>query len=267
MAGITQGSNFPDYGGNHVANTNHVANFLYRLVFGPMSYPGDGSPHALVESFNPTTKAGFLNLASMFAGGPKGEDILNSEMPGQFEAYSMGKAAVGGHMGHDLAPDAWMEAVRAGHRQQAHDLLFGGTVHAKGAIPNRPAFNEPPKDAAAAIAQKLGISPAKVRAQMEAAEKAQANAAREQAIARVLHNHGMANHDPKGQPEFVQHIDHVTKTDQMPAQARAYAGHTVSVGKTGLEHGIFDLIAGGTKQLRQAQLRKILAQQLLNHRN
>ena len=202
MAGITQGSNFPDYGGGHVANANNAANFLYRLIFGPTSYPGDGAPHAMAESFNPTSKAGFLNLASMFLGGGGGKFDASPQMgelgmPNQFEPYSVGKAAVGGHLGHDKAPDAFLEALKSGQHQHAHDLLFGGTVHARGAIPKRPAFNEPPADTAAAIAQKLGISPARVRAQMQAAERHNQNIAHEQIIARVLRNHGLAPYRTK----------------------------------------------------------------------
>ena len=182
-------------------NNTFLGNFVHWLWFGRR--PGSGLaalPGQFFSSVDPRSRAGLVNLASMFAGGGKFDaspKMGELGMSGQFEPYSVGKAAVGGHLGHDKAPDAFLEALKTGNHQHAHDLLFGGTVHARGGIPQRPSFNAPPTDAAAAIAQKLGISPARVRAQMQAAEQHNANVAHEQIIARVLRNHGLAPYRPK----------------------------------------------------------------------
>lgn len=182
-------------------NNTFLSNFVHWLWFG--NKPGAGLaavPGQFMASVNPTNRAGLLNLASMFIPGGKFDAsprMGELGMPHQFEPYSVGKAAVGGHLGHDKVPEAFLQALQSGHNQHAHDLLFGGTVHARGAIPKRPAFDAPPTDTAAAIAQKLGISPAKVRAQMQAAERHNQNIAHEQIIARVLRNHGLAPYRPK----------------------------------------------------------------------
>lgn len=182
-------------------NTSILGNFLHWMFVGNKPGAGlDAVPGQFLSSIDPRSRAGLLNLASMFTPGGKFDaspQLGEMGMPGQFEPYSVGKAAVGGHLGHDKVPEAFLQVLQSGHNQHAHDLLFGGTVHARGAIPQRPSFNAPPTDTAAAIAQKLGISTAKVRAQMQAAERHNQNVAHEQIIARVLRNHGLAPYKPK----------------------------------------------------------------------
>lgn len=52
-------------------------------------------PGQLLSSIDPRSRAGLANLASMFAGGPKSEDILGGD---NFEPYSLQKAQAGGHI-------------------------------------------------------------------------------------------------------------------------------------------------------------------------
>lgn len=159
MANTYGGNNLPDYGGSHVANSNNAANFLYRLIFGPTSHPGDGAPHAMAESFNPTSKAGFLNLASMFLGGGKFDaspQMRELGMPGQFAPYSPGKAAAGGHLAHDSIPAMILHAIKSGQGKEVHDVLFGGEVHARGPIPKQP-LQLPPASREALIQRLMKI--------------------------------------------------------------------------------------------------------------
>lgn len=263
MAGITQGSNFPDYGGGHASGNDPLGNFLRWAWYGKQQGAGlDAVPGQFLQSINPSSKAGLANLLSMFAGGGKFDaspQMGELGMPNQFEPYSVGKASVGGHLGHDKAPDAFLEALKSGQHQHAHDLLFGGTVHARGAIPKRPAFNEPPADTAAAIAQKLGISPARVRAQMKAAEQHNTNVAKEQTAARVLHSHGISQPGTLNEQGFLSFLTQLAKSGKMPEMARVYRGRTVRSGTNPIEN----LLGGGTRAERQRALRLIVSRQLL----
>ena len=240
-------------------NSTFLSNFVHWLWFG--NRPGAGLaavPGQFMSSINPTNRAGLLNLASMFTPGGKFDAsprLSELGMPHQFEPYSVGKAAVGGHLGHDKAPDAFLEALKAGNHQHAHDLLFGGTVHARGAIPKRPAFDAPPTDTAAAIAQKLGISPAKVRAQMQAAEKAQANAAREQAITRVLYNHGMGRSDHLAESTMRNRMEEARLSDRTYQKQSPRSQNLAQIKQM-------------ASAKRAAALQRILAQRMMhNHRN
>jgi len=60
---------------------NHVEHFLGLKQLGQQS----------VQMFNPTTRAGLVNILSMFAGGPKDGgfegEMAMQKVPGQFEAY------------------------------------------------------------------------------------------------------------------------------------------------------------------------------------
>lgn len=136
------------------APNDPVGAFLHWAIYGKQ--PGAGLidvPGQFLHSIDPRSGAGLANLASMFAGGPKSEDILNSEMPGQFENYSTAKAALGGHLGHDqlnpalkplfdVARNHPNPKVRSQAMQLLHDHLFGGEVHAKGSIPGKPGLDQ-----------------------------------------------------------------------------------------------------------------------------
>lgn len=132
VANFQAGSQAVDHG---------MTNFLYRLIFGPMSRPGDGSPGALAQSFNPLHPAGLVNDLSMFVGG--GKDMpegFAKEMPGQFERYSLSKSPVRMQEGQPHDIHALIQRANSRASQPAakmvHDLVFGGEVHAKGPIPS-----------------------------------------------------------------------------------------------------------------------------------
>jgi hypothetical protein len=76
------------FGGSH---DQSIGAFLYRLIFGPTSRPGDGSAHATAEGFNPLSRGGAANdLSMLFGGGPKGDAssmMGDLGMPGQFRDY------------------------------------------------------------------------------------------------------------------------------------------------------------------------------------
>lgn len=246
-------------------NTSILGNFLHWMFVGNKPGAGlDAVPGQFLSSIDPRSRAGLLNLASMFTPGGKFDaspQLGEMGMPGQFEPYSVGKAAVGGHLGHDKVPEAFLQALQSGHNQHAHDLLFGGTVHARGAVPKRPAFDAPPTDAAAAIARKLGISPAKVRAQMQAAEQHNTNVAKEQtqgydaAMARkraessLLRKHGIA---PNGRSLRRD----VLEPHYKDARFSGKPPHTIDPRMFLTRHPAV-----------QAALQRILAKQLFNHRN
>lgn len=120
------------------------------------------------HSVDPRTPQGMLGLASMFFPGKSAHDLLNTKMPGQFEAYSLPKAQGTGQVvfkegqtydfqnvrnslrglinrrlnpeAHDNLPHMQSEIADRSLSafQELHDRLFGGEVHATGPIPPRP---------------------------------------------------------------------------------------------------------------------------------
>jgi hypothetical protein len=151
--------------GNTSAGTpesNPLANFAHWAWYG--SHPGGGLnavPSQFLQMFNPTTKDGIVNILSAFAGGKDFNAAPHMEelgMPGQFESYSTGKAASGGHLGADQLPEhvrALLFRMKQQRdptlaKQMLHDYLFSGEVHAKGSIPRRP-VDMPPTSREAAI--------------------------------------------------------------------------------------------------------------------
>jgi hypothetical protein len=191
----------------------------------PLGLLGDHLEHWLglkqtaqegAQMFDPRSRAGVANILSMFVGGGDftgegGMGMENPGMPGKFESYSMSKSPVRFSEGqpHDMAEllhkavHSPNEAQRLGAAKMLHDQLFGGEVHARGDIPARPG-STPPKTTDAVvqgIADKLGIHPSKVEAQMRAAAKGNRNSARQANIARQLHNHGFEPYRPEEHPE------------------------------------------------------------------
>jgi len=243
---------------------------------------------ALVEgarSFNPSSRGGLLNLASIFAGGGDftgegGMGMENPGLPGHFEAYTMSKSPVRFSEGQSPGMSDLLRyanhSPNVGQRVSAasmiHDMLFGGEVHAKGSIPERPsevhARNlmadirqrsgvEPPKnteDVVQQIADKLGVHPSKVEAQMRAASQGHANTAHQAYIARVLHNHGFS-------PRPAAHLREALDQHE---QAALDTSQTRSSGqKAGASRNIFHPAARAS---RQAALRELLKQHF-NHPN
>lgn len=81
------------------AAVDPFTSLLHWVWYGRGPGAGLGAvPGQFAESINPTNRAGFLNLASMFLGGG-GEHPFAGEMPGQFDAYSVPRAQAGGHLG------------------------------------------------------------------------------------------------------------------------------------------------------------------------
>lgn len=297
MAGIGGAAFNPQPGGGDpfsaviglFTGNNPVDRILGKYVFNgwnarrPAMYGGLGqAAHQVVDMFNPMSRNGALNILSSFAG-PEGDasGFLNEHMPGQFEAYTMAKSPVRTSEGQPYQVRDALQAMRRyeGDRQaqniraqHVHDTLFGGEVHAKGAIPRRPdtVYTQPPRnteDTIQQIADKLGVDRTRVEAQMKAADQHTAHLAREHAFNRLLFAHGIADHTPQGDPSFVEHVRQLANSDRMPEMARVYRGRQVSVGKTGIHEGVHNLLAGGTRAEREAALTHILARQMLRHRN
>lgn len=143
---MADGHNFapgPAAGRNTVQGAGGaLGNILHWAIYG--NHPGAGLnavPGQLWQMFNPSTKAGVANIASLFGGGGKFDASPTMEelgMPGQFAPYSPGKAAAGGHLSHDAIPAMILHAIKTGQGKEVHDVLFGGEVHARGAIPKQP---------------------------------------------------------------------------------------------------------------------------------
>ena len=244
-----------------------------------------GTAQELASSFDPRTKGGIANIASLFAGGPEGhfdgEASMGFEkaMPGQFEKYSMAKAAAGGHMSslssdrtlQSVAHDAWMARnhpnadIRMAALQRLHDTLFGGEVHAKGEIPQRP------NDQTMA---KLNENRAKVREQIRqerldafnrrAQDRAQqpsydAAAKHHEAMSNFLRNNSIHPRMDNGSDLL---WDHLGRGPQHPDFAGEHpARFNMGATRDGLQNPR-DVIAQ-----RQAALERFYRQQAHNHRN
>lgn len=240
------------------AHNDAFANFLYRIVFGPTSRPGDRAPQAMAESFNPTNRAGLVNDLSMFFGGGGGHPF-EAEMPGQFEPYSMAKSPVRMQEGqpHDVAELIRRTNLRASQpaAKMVHDLVFGGEVHAKGPIPNpRLPFHEIRQQAI--HEREVGSMQARQSEREKTAnELGSMGTDKQHALQRLFFKHGFSPHTPQGHPEFVEHVRQIIHTDRMPDQARVYAGKRVRSGTSPKEN----LIAGGDRVAREEALRRIMS--------
>ena len=252
---------------------DHAENFLQLRQFGKQ----------LTQQFDPRTKAGLIQDAAMFYGGP-GEDttsVLNREMPGQFEKFSIAKSSAGGHLSSDqmlqsAAHDAWVARnhpnaqVRMEALQRLHDQLFGGEVHAKGEIPGRP--NEQSMES-------LNANRAKVREQLRqqrldafnkrAAERQQfeqqkpgydAAAKHQEAISNTLRNNGIHPRMDDGRDLLWDHLgrgpNHPDFAAEHPARFNMGVTHTGDLANPR------DVIAQ-----RQAVLSRFYAKQAFNHQN
>ena len=179
-----------------------LSSFLYRLVFGPMSRPGDGSARAMLQSFNPTNRAGLLNDLAMFAGGPKGDAspmMAELGMPGQFRDY-------GGADVHPLARGIPNEGPNLGARGAG---IRGLVRRAQGVNPLRQA--DPVKVAEA----KHAIIEKQVQAQLERHQAMQAVKMRRQVDAHLGSvpmaghvAHPAPEHDYFDSQEFEHILDH-----------------------------------------------------------
>jgi hypothetical protein len=98
LSGVTSAVEHPIRTGQAI--DNGAARLGHWAWYG--NHPGAGLgavPGQLAQMFDPRSKAGLANLASMFVGGPKGEDVLGQWQPAaKFEPYSLPKAAIGGHL-------------------------------------------------------------------------------------------------------------------------------------------------------------------------
>ena len=275
---------------------NALSHALHWAWYGNKPGAGLGAvPGQFASSFDPRSKAGLANLASMFVGG-RPEDILNEHMPGQFEAYSTGKAAAGGHLGSDAQPhyihDLLFRARQQRNpviaKQMIHDELFGGEVHAKGPIPKRPdtTYTESPKsqvfengkynnERMNAAVEKFnktrethGHNEFDAVAQQMKAEQDAAAAAKERIIAKQLRNHGFSAHP----------AEHLHAALDERAQAAHEGTPYVRVGTTHgplekytmkMRSAIVKSRAGGSltspNAIRQMALQRLLAQHLHNH--
>lgn len=255
----------------------------------PLAHPGaqaHQAGHDLVQTFDPRSPSGLANVLSMFVGGPEGEDILNSNLEGgNFTKYNLLHTADTGQIirFREGQPMSIQDAILASRRgsptaaKDVHDALFGGEVHAKGPIPQQP--KEPtytPEEHA--IANSLGIHPGRVRAQMEAVNRANELAAKANALARIVHNHFSPDNGYSG----LNKISRVTarrmaQSHRGTTDIRSSAKHFGSTNpKT-----VFEIATGRKNQpsiagkpdpivaakARQAELARMVQQQLHNHRN
>lgn len=156
--GIAGGPATPDM--RRQDNNSILGNFLHWMFVGNKPGAGlDAVPGQFLQSINPSSKAGLANLLSMFAGGGKFDaspQMGELGMPGQFGPYSVGKASAGGHLSSDTIPSMLLHAIKTGQGKEVHDVLFGGTVHARGPIPKQP-LQLPPASREALIQRLMKI--------------------------------------------------------------------------------------------------------------
>lgn len=220
-------------------------------------------PGQLLSSIDPRSRAGLANLASMFAGGGEFDASPEMEglgMPGQFEEYSPTKANLGGKLGstHEGQPHQVNYSIRAANKgvpegrygswsKFVHDSLFGGEAHLKGPVPKAGSpheFSFRQKEQQQALNDHQALQ--------ELLAKSEEHQAKQEAIARVLRNHGIAPMERlhQGHPEIL-----AAKREYRARAAESQMGRRVQTNQL------------RPNPARQEALSRMLAQQLHNHRN
>lgn len=262
-----------------------VGAFLHWALYGNpnrvgMSGRGGGGlvslPGQAASMFNPTTKAGLVNILSMFAGGGKFDaspQMGELGMPGQFEEYSPTKASLGHELGMQVEgqPHQANYAIRAANKgvpvgrygpwaKFVHDQLFGGEAHLKGPVPretspheftSRQAEQQKALDDMDRLHELLGKSQ-----EHNASRPFDAAAARKEAENRLLRRHGI-----RGTGASHQHTP-----DPLIEAMNAHTRQTFYGDRSASHENVFDIHPQDVAR-KQAALQRLYARQIHNHRN